>query len=151
MAGEPGNRNVTSKFGYRDTTFHAAGGEEGIRRLVNCFYDIMSTRDEYSRIYDWHPDGDIARDKLARFLCGWMGGPRRYQEKYGSISIPKVHAHLPITDIERDLWLNCMGEALTQQPYSDALRRYLMEQLAVPAEHIRRTCEPVAAFLEEHL
>ena len=129
------------RYGDKDTTFRAAGGEAGIRTLVDCFYDLMSTKPDYRKIYDWHPDADDARDKLARFLCGWMGGPRRYHEKYGSISIPKVHAHLPVTVIERDMWLNCMSEALEEQPYPDSLKRYLREQLGVPAEAVRRTCE----------
>lgn len=131
----------TPAYGDRDTTFRAAGGESGIRRLVDCFYDIMSTAPEYARIYAWHPDGLTARDKLARFLCGWMGGPRRYHEIYGAISIPRVHEHLSITAVERDLWLRCMHEALEQQPYPASLKRYLLEQLSVPAEHVRRRCE----------
>ncbi len=137
------------RYGFRDTTFQAAGGEEGIRQLVDCFYDLMSSKPEYQKIYEWHPDVDVARDKLARFLCGWMGGPRRYQEKYGPISIPKVHAHLPITTAERDMWINCMSEALKQQAYAPSLKRYLLEQLSVPAEHIRRACEPPASSLKE--
>ena len=128
------------RYGYGDTTFQSAGGEEGVHRLVDSFYDIMSTNSDYRRIYDWHPDGDVARDKLARFLCGWMGGPKRYHEKYGSISIPRVHSHLAITERERGMWLSCMGEALNQQPYPDSLKKYLLAQLAIPAEHVRRTC-----------
>ena len=84
-------------YGHGDATFRAAGGEQGIRQLVDSFYDIMSEKPQYERIFRWHPDPHEARDKLARFLCGWMGGPRRYHEKYGAISIPKVHAHLAVT------------------------------------------------------
>ncbi|MEM7501583.1 MAG: group II truncated hemoglobin [Pseudomonadota bacterium] len=131
-------RATQPRYGQQDTTFRAAGGESGIARLVDSFYDIMSTKPEYARIYAWHPNDEMARDKLARFLCGWMGGPKRYREKYGPISIPKVHAHLPITEAERDMWLNCMAAALAAQPYADSLRRYLLEQLAVPANHVLR-------------
>lgn len=127
-------------YGQGATTFHAAGGEPGIRRLVDAFYDNMASNPAYARIHAWHPDEEVARDKLARFLCGWMGGPRRYQEKYGSISIPQVHGHLPITEIERDQWLQCMASALGEQPYPESLRRYLIEKLAYPAEHVRRRC-----------
>ena len=140
MSIEEEQRTHSEPYGQGDATYCAAGQEAGIRKLVDCFYDIMSTQAAYHRIHSWHPDVDIARDKLARFLCAWMGGPRRYQEKYGPINIPKAHSHLPITLVERDMWLNCMFEALAQQPYSESLKKYLIEQLTVPAEHIRIAC-----------
>lgn len=132
----------THRYGFRDTTYKAVGGEDGIRKLVDSFYDTMMSNPKYKRIYDWHPDGDTAREKLARFLCGWMGGPKRYQEKYGPISIPAVHAHLAVTAAERDMWLDCMTDALAVQAYPDELKHYLREQLAIPAEHVRRRCMP---------
>ena len=78
-----------------------------------------------------------SRDKLARFLCGWLGGPKRYSEKYGPISIPKAHRHLSIGIVERDAWLACMQDAVDQQPYAASFKQYLMEQLYVPAERSR--------------
>ena len=128
------------RYGQDDATFQAAGGEAGIRRLVDTFYDVMATDPKFREIWRWHPaDNARSRDKLARFLCGWMGGPRRYQERYGSISIPAAHAHLPVTNLERDQWLACMAEALGRQDYPDSLTAYLIEQFAVPADVIRRT------------
>lgn len=135
------------RYGVGDTTFQAAGGETGIRRLVDTFFDLMGSTPAYQTIWSWHPtDKESSRDKLARFLCGWTGGPKRYHEKYGSISIPKVHAHLNVTAVEKDQWLSCMSEALAQQPYHQSLIDYLLTELAVPAEHIRRHCaENIAA------
>jgi hemoglobin len=86
-----------------------------------------------------HPDDkDISRDKLARFLCGWLGGPKLYREKYGSIGIPRVHQHLAIATAERDQWLICMGETVEEQAFGPSFKKYLMEQLFVPAEAVRR-------------
>ncbi|MGB1580523.1 MAG: globin, partial [Nevskiales bacterium] len=86
-----------------------------------------------------------SRDKLARFLCGWMGGPRRYAEKYGPINIPGAHSHLGIGPAERDQWLHCMEEALAMQDYPDSLKQYLAEQLAVPAGRILAVSEKLRA------
>lgn len=130
-----------ANYGQGDATFQAVGGEDGVRQLVDAFYDTMSTKPEYRRIYDWHPDDTTARDKLTRFLCGWMGGPKRYHEKYGGISIPRVHAHLAIGGAEKNMWLSCMSDALNQQAYPTELQQYLLNQLSIPAEHVRRTCE----------
>ena len=96
-------------YGTGDASFRAAGGEPGIRELVATFYRFMDALPEARTIRQMHPDDlEISIDKLARFLCGWLGGPKRYQEKYGSISIPGVHRHLPVTASERDAWLVCM-------------------------------------------
>ncbi len=132
--------DAPTTYGQGDATFKAAGGEDGIRRLVDSFYDIMDTNAEYQTIRRWHPkDLTVSRDKLARFLCAWTGGPRRYSEKYGPISIPQAHAHLDVTEIERDQWLSCMARALAEQDYPQSLRDYLIEQLGVPAERVRVT------------
>lgn len=129
-------------YGVGDATYIAAGQEAGIRRLVDSFYDVMHNDVKFSTIRSWHPDDlAVSKDKLARFLCAWTGGPRLYNEKYGSISIPGVHAHLNVTAAERDQWLNCMRLALAQQDYPQTLQTYLITQLAVPAERIRVACE----------
>ena len=129
-------------YGTGDASFQAAGGESGIRRLVDDFFDRMGSDARFTTIHDMHPaDKEISRDKLARFLCGWLGGPKLYREKYGSIGIPRVHAHLAIATPERDQWLTCMSESVALQPFADDFKKYLMEQLFVPAEAVRRRCE----------
>ncbi len=127
-----------SVYGEGDSSFQAAGGEEGLRSLVDGFYDAMDILPEAKRIRDMHPkDLTESRDKLARFLCGWLGGPKRYNEKYGSIRIPKAHSHLDIGVEERDAWLLCMKEALKTQPFAESFKTYLIEQLFVPADRSR--------------
>lgn len=129
-------------YGTDDASFRAAGGEAGIRRLVDDFFDRMGSDARFATIYEMHPDDkDVSRDKLARFLCGWLGGPKLYREKYGAIGIPRVHAHLAIATAERDQWLTCMSETVAQQAFATDFKKYLMEQLFVPAEAVRRRCE----------
>ncbi|MEM7100173.1 MAG: group II truncated hemoglobin [Pseudomonadota bacterium] len=131
-----------NQFGHKDSTFQAAGCERGIRLLVDAFYDHMDNNPAYSVIRNWHPqDLSESRDRLAAFLVGWMGGPRLYQSRYGRISIPGVHAHLPVTHIEMNMWLDCMADALreqqTSQNYTDELVEYLLIKLKKPANMIR--------------
>lgn len=128
-----------SAYGIGDTSFQAAGGETGVRQLVDNFYDRMGSDERFEAIYNMHPpDKSLSRDKLATFLCGWLGGPRLYQEKYGGISIPAVHQHLSIGESERDQWLQCMSESIEIQPYAEDFKQYLLVQLSKPAEMIRR-------------
>ena len=135
------NSTANAPYGTGDASFQAAGGEAGIRQLVDGFFDRMGSDERFATIYAMHPDNkDVSRDKLARFLCGWLGGPKLYNEKYGAIGIPRVHAHLAIATAERDQWLTCMSETVEQQPFAPDFRKYLMEQLFVPAEAVRRRC-----------
>ncbi len=130
---------MTLVYGQQDASFHAAGGEVGIRQLVDAFYDEMQQAEYAATIRSMHPeDLEVSRDKLARFLCGWLGGPKRYSEKYGGMSIPAAHAHLDIGLAERDAWLKCMQVAVDKQDYAVDFKKYLIEQLSVPAERVRK-------------
>ena len=129
-------------WGTLDASFREAGGIPGIEKLVNDFYDQMETLPEARIIRAMHPhDLTESRDKLARFLCGWMGGPRRYAERYGAINIPGAHQHLAIGDAERDAWLLCMENAIAMQSYEPGFASYLLKQLRIPAERVRQVCE----------
>lgn len=126
------------QYGIGDASYQAAGGEAGIRKLVDDFYDAMEQFPEAEKIRNMHPqDLTISRDKLTLFLCGWLGGPKFFAEKYGQIRIPQVHSHLDIGSDERDAWLLCMHKALNKQLYPTEFKSYLMEQLYVPAERSR--------------
>ncbi len=136
-----------TSYGVEDGSFRAAGEYEGVKALVDAFYDAMDTLPEARKIRAMHPqDLTESRDKITRFLCGWLGGPRLYREKYGPIAIPRAHAHLPIAEPERDAWLACMEEALKTQNYSDDFKEYLLTQLFVPAER----CRVASQALSQH-
>jgi hemoglobin len=125
-------------YGDGDASFRAAGGIAGIDALVERFYAWMDQLPQAREIRRMYPDDlALSKDKLARFLCGWLGGPKRYQEVYGSIRIPAAHARFEIGAAERDAWLECMRRAVDEQPYAEGFKAYLLQQLAVPAERIR--------------
>lgn len=129
-------------YGTLDASFQAAGGIEGLERLVRDFYAQMDTLPQAAVIRDMHPRNlDESRDKLARFLCAWLGGPRRYAEKYGAINIPGAHQHLNIGEAEKEAWLLCMANAIALQPYEADFSEYLLKQLRIPAERIRQVCD----------
>lgn len=78
----------------------------------------------------------MARDKLACFLSGWLGGPRLFSERYGPIAIPAFHAQWPIDESHSAAWLQCMAGAIARQPYAPDFAEYLLTQLRVPAARI---------------
>ncbi|MGK0248992.1 MAG: hemoglobin [Oleispira sp.] len=132
------NEINSSDYGQGDASFNAAGGFEGIKKLVDAFYDAMETLPQARPIRGMHnSDLTESRDKLTRFLTGWLGGPTLFSDKYGPIRIPVAHRHLAIGHAERDAWLACMRIAVNAQPYDQSFREYLMTQLYVPAERSR--------------
>ena len=128
-----------AKYGYLDTSFQAAGGVEGLKNLVDDFYDQMASLEEAQKIFQMHTEElDVIKDKLSLFLCQWLGGPKLFREKYGKIAIPMAHRHLEIGPGERDAWMLCMKKAVAKQlNWSASFRQYFLEQIYVPAERSR--------------
>ena len=126
-------------YGIGDSSYQAAGGIDGLTRLIDLFYDYVDTLPEAKVIRVMYPeDLTLPKQKLAYFLSGWLGGPRLYQEHFSSISVPGSHSHMNIGYAERDAWLLCMKKAVDEQPYADSFKTYLIEQLSIPAERIRQ-------------
>jgi hemoglobin len=127
-------------YGFKDTSYKAAGEFAGIKTLVKSFYLFMEQLPDAKTIRAMHAeDLSTIDDKLVHFLCYWLGGPRHFLDKYGPVNIPKAHAHLLVGTRERDAWLLCMAKAVELQPYKSTFKKYLLEQLAIPAERIRLT------------
>lgn len=126
------------QYGEGAATYEAVGGLTGLNKLVTDFYTVMDKSPEYKVIRDMHPDDlEESIDKLVSFLSGWTGGEQLYAKKYKAIGIPRVHMHLSIDEVERDMWLDCMQEALEMQDYPESLITYLIAQLSIPAERVR--------------
>lgn len=124
-------------YGVGDASYQAAGGIDGLRRLVDDFYRLMDELPEAAALRGMHPQSlEQSRDKLACFLSGWLGGPKLFSEKYGSIAIPSFHAQWPIDEARSGMWLDCMERAIALQDYSPDFAEYLLAQLRVPAERI---------------
>ena len=96
--------------------FLRLGGEAGVRALVDRFYDLMDEDARFERLRGLHPvvlDG--SRDKLHWYLCGWLGGPSHYVERFGHPRLRARHLPFAIGTQERDQWLLCMAEAMAQR------------------------------------
>lgn len=118
------------------------GGEAGVAALVHRFYDQMESRAEARPIREMHPkDLALSREKLIVFLVGWLGGPKRFSQRWGPIRIPVAHARLPIGPAERDQWLLCMDGAVDEMPISSEFRTYFKTQIRVPANRIVAACQ----------
>ena len=134
------------EYGYRDTSFRTMGGEAGIRRLVDRFYDLMRDDPRAAAVRAMHPqDLSLSREKLAAFLCGWLGGPKLYRERWGPIYIPPAHAHLNVTQREHDEWLWCMDQAVDTMSVPQDFKDYFKREIRVPAGRVLKLCQQRAA------
>lgn len=118
--------------------FDRIGGEPGVRRLVDRFYDLMDTLPEARGIRALHPASlDGSRDKLHWFLEGWLGGPPAYVERFGHPRLRARHLPFPIADAERDQWMRCMRRALEETVEDKLLVEVLAGSFLRVADHMR--------------
>lgn len=119
------------------TLYELVGGEAGVRRLVDRFYDHMDRDPAALRLRRLHaPDLTEAREKLWMFLVGWLGGPPLYAQRHGHPRLRARHLRFPIDTELREQWMVCMRAA--------------MDDCAVPAR-AREGMEPALARLADHL
>jgi hemoglobin len=120
------------------TAFEAVGGEARVRQLVDRFYDLMDLEPAYQGIRRLHgPSLDNARDKLFWFLCGWLGGPQHYVERFGHPRLRARHLPFGIAIRERDEWLSCMGRAMQEVGLDPLLSERLAESFFKTADWMR--------------
>ena len=120
------------------TTYELMGGEEGVRALVDRFYDLMDLDQAYAGIRQMHPqDLTSSREKLYLFLSGWMGGPDLYVQQYGHPRLRARHLPFPIGLRERDQWLQCMGAAMRDLEIQGPLFERLMQSFFTTADWMR--------------
>lgn len=120
------------------THYERIGGEEGVRRLVDRFYDLMDSRAEVAGIRELHAANlKGSREKLFLFLSGWLGGPQLYVEKYGHPHLRQRHLPFSIGESERDQWMSCMLEAMQDVGVDEGLRRELTMAFQKIADFMR--------------
>jgi hemoglobin len=120
------------------TPFERLGGEPGVRALVDRFYDLMDLEPRFAQLRAVHPSTlDSARDKLFWFLCGWLGGPNHYIERFGHPRLRARHLPYPIGSVERDQWMGCMLQAMQDEGVEPTLLQRLAESLYGTADWMR--------------
>jgi hemoglobin len=120
------------------THYDRIGGAEKVCALVQRFYQLMDELPEAYGIRKLHAqDLQGATDKLYKFLTGWMGGPQLYVEQYGHPMLRARHLPFTISAAERDQWLLCMNQALSEVVEDAVLRKELSVAFAKVADHMR--------------
>ena len=120
------------------TVFERIGGEAGTRALVDRFYDLMDLEAAYGALRALHPNTlDGSRDKLYWFLCGWLGGPQHYTDRFGHPMLRARHLPFAIGIRERDQWMACMQQAIRESGIDEALAEQLAKAFYGTADWMR--------------
>jgi hemoglobin len=122
----------------KQSAFEWIGGESSIQALVDRFYDLMDLEPAYRELRAVHgAELTEARQKLFWFLCGWMGGPQHFVERFGHPRLRARHMPFKIGILERDQWLACMDQAMGEVQVDEALRGRLRESFFQTADWMR--------------
>jgi hemoglobin len=120
------------------TPFERLGGETAVRALVDHFYDLMDLEPAYARLRAVHPTTlEGSRDKLHWFLCGWLGGPSHYTDRFGHPMLRARHLPFSIGIVERDQWLACMQQAMQEKQVDPMLAQRLAAAFFNTADWMR--------------
>jgi hemoglobin len=120
------------------TPYEWIGGEPVVQTLCDRFYDLMDLEPAYAALRSVHgPDLTQARQKLFWFLCGWLGGPSYYTDRFGHPRLRMRHMPFTIGIRERDQWLACMDQAMRETGLDPELRERLTGSFFQTADWMR--------------
>lgn len=119
------------------TPYDRIGGEKALKELVTRFYGYMDILPEAAHIRAMHAE-DLggAKEKLFKFLSGWLGGPPLFEREFGHPQLRMRHFPFSIGAAERNQWMLCMGLALDDLPLDDAFREDLLQAFGRTATHM---------------
>lgn len=119
------------------TPYDLIGGEQGVRKLANRFYDIMQNDDSAKDLLAIHPQPMLAiRQKFFEYLSGWLGGPALYETKYGHPRLRARHLPYSINSQMRDQWMHCMNLAMDDVIDHPELKKSLRDAFYQLASHM---------------
>jgi hemoglobin len=122
-------------WGPEETPYYAMGGGDGVRALVEAFYDRIDADSPVLRAMLPRDDSG-SRQKLFEYLSGWLGGPNLYIQKRGHPQLRMRHLSFSIGQAEADEWMRCMRLAIIEVDLDDEAARFLEARLTPLADHM---------------
>ncbi|KIM08379.1 MAG: globin [Sulfurovum sp. FS06-10] len=96
--------------------YEAVGGEEGMRKLMYDFYDIIYESDIANFFPQDEEEFEKVKEKNTKFFIQLCGGPKVYEGETEGMELNeymiRLHDDFSIYEKSRYEWLGCMEEAL---------------------------------------
>jgi hemoglobin len=115
-----------------ETLYERLGGQEGIRAVVDDFYDRLVADEDLGPFFEGS-DMEKLRRTQTDFLCEAAGGP----ETYDAEPVREAHLHVPFTPEHIQRAVELLYESL--------------DEFDVPDDDADAVVEAVAAYEEELL
>ena len=109
------------------TLYDRLGGHDGIRAVVDDFYDRLVADEEIGPFFEGS-DMELLRRTQTDFLCAAAGGP----ETYDAAPIREAHLHVPFTPEHIQRAVELLEESL--------------DAFDVPEEDAQKVVNAVAAY-----
>jgi hemoglobin len=121
-----------------ESLYEHAGGDDGLHRLEERFYDKALADPVLRRLFAERVPTHV--DHLTWFTAESFGGPDRFTRLLGFQHIIDVHRHLKITDEERERFVALYLEALDEAglPEDARFRRAVHEHVEFGADVAQR-------------
>jgi hemoglobin len=126
------------------TMFEHAGGEEGLHRLEQAFYDSVLRDPLLKPLFGAGRPTHV--DHLTAFTAESFGGPDRFSREIGFAHLIAVHRGLKITEEQRQRFVDLYVAALdaaglpTDPAFRDAVREHIEfgSKVALQNSHAER-------------
>jgi hemoglobin len=120
------------------TLYDRLGGYDGIRAVVDAFYDKLLADEELGSFFE-NADMEKLRETQTDFLCDAAGGP----ETYDAEPVREAHLHVPFTPEHIQRAIDLLDETLDEFDVPDddadkvvqAVAAYEDDLLSSPEEH----------------
>ena len=107
--------------------YEAVGGEEGMRKLMYSFYDLIYESDIANFFPQDRAEFDKVKEKNTKFFIQRCGGPKVYEDESGGMDLNeymiRVHDDFSIAEKARVEWLGCMREALKNYDMDEEIKQ----------------------------
>jgi hemoglobin len=92
-------------------TLYERLGDDKLQELVKIFYDKVYTHPSLKDMF--HKPIEEERDRMFCFLTQYLGGPTRYNQKYGHPRMRKRHMTSRIDHKAKEDWLSIMHASIS--------------------------------------
>ncbi len=132
MAQKENNQGFTKR-----PSLEEMGGEEGIWRWVECFYDKLVLDPRVSALFQ--RDLSLSKQKQYAYFVEFFGGEPRYTQRYGQAFLRYKHRKAKIGIAEHDAWMEINMAAMLEVGMDEAV-----------AKRVERILAPIAKEMINH-